>query len=132
MNNEQAQEHYDRFLRNSRLAEKIETQLEENADWACVTRFYAALHLITAYLGKKSNVHFRPDASGHGDRKRAMRSCPELREAPQRYQELKDLSESVRYDPGFVYAEAHHKSARTCLTKITNIIEPKLKRMLGH
>lgn len=59
-----------------------------------------------------------------------MEACPELRDAPQRYRMLKDLSESVRYDPGFIYNKQHHAAAKGHLMRITAIVEPKVKRLV--
>jgi hypothetical protein len=52
--------------------------------------------LINAYLIDKGNVRFDPSSSEHQERKNALARCPELRDAPDKYRKLKDLSESVR------------------------------------
>jgi hypothetical protein len=57
-----------------------------------------------------------------------MDRCPELRDAPNRYRQLKDISESVRYDAGFRYSNEHHKDVKSQLDRITAIVEPKLKK----
>jgi hypothetical protein len=56
--NEIAQEHYARFQHNVALAQRIIKTLPADSDWSCVAMFYAALHLITAYLAAKHNVSF--------------------------------------------------------------------------
>jgi hypothetical protein len=129
--NEIAQEHYSRFQHNVALAQRIIKTLPADSDWSCVVMFYAALHLITAYLAAKHNVSFDPTESGHPERKRAMEKCPELRDSPLRYRHLKDISEQVRYDPGFVFGKHHLEQARGHLSKITSVVEPKLKTILG-
>jgi hypothetical protein len=126
MNDEQAQQHFLKYRDNVDLADRMEVHLPADAGWTCVVRFYAALHLITAYLLEKKNVRFDPSASAHPDRKRAMERCPELREAPRRYRQLKDLSESVRYDPGFKFTQEHKESSKNSLRRIVAIVEPKI------
>jgi hypothetical protein len=128
---EQAKSHYDRFRHNFSLVGRVETSLPDDRGWSCVVMFYAALHLMSAYLILKHNVRFDPTAAAHPERKRAMDACPELRDSRKKYRELKDLSESVRYDPGFVYNDQHHADAKNHLERIFAIVEPKLKRMLG-
>ena len=131
MSKDEAQHYYDRFSQFARVALRIETTLPEDASWACVVRFYAALHLVSAYLSIKKRRSFDSSSAVHAERSKALRDCSELREAPARYRELKDLSESVRYDPGFTFTQKHHESAKNCLTKIVAIVEPKLKQLLG-
>jgi hypothetical protein len=130
--NEIAREHYNKFQHNIELAQRIQKSLPADSDWSCVVMFYAALHLITAYLAIKQNVSFDPSKSGHPDRKKAMERCPELRDSPLRYRNLKDISEQVRYDPGFVFGKHHLELARGHLSKIASIVEPKLKKLLAR
>src|SRR5579883_2580186 len=104
-----AQACYEKFRYNVALATRLEEKLPDDRAWSCVIRFYAALHLINAYLIEKSQLQFDPASTEHKERKKAMDDCPELREAPKRYRQLKDLSESVRYDAGFTYTDQHHK-----------------------
>jgi hypothetical protein len=129
--NDLAQLHYDRYLHNVALAQRLETALPEDIDWVCVVLFYAAVHLLTAYLVLKQNVSFDPAAGSHPQRKKALDACPELKSAPRKFRELKDLSESVRYDPGFVFDAEHLTDAKAHLAKCVAIVEPKLKRLLG-
>lgn len=125
-----AQSHHDRYKHNVALAERVEAALPEDRDWSCVVRFYAAVHLVTAYLVVKSNVIFDPDATSHADRKKLMEACPEIHnKMKHEYRRLKDLSESVRYDAGFAYGDAHHSDAKACLQKIVSVVEPKFKKI---
>lgn len=128
---ESARTYYERFLHNASFAERIEVSLPEDQNWSCVVRFYAVLHLMSAYLVLKSNVSFDPTSASHHQRKADMSKCPELRTAPQRYRDLKDLSESVRYDPGFIYKNEHHADAKKHMATIISIVEPKVKKLLG-
>jgi hypothetical protein len=57
-----------------------------------------------------------------------MERCPELRDAPKHYRQLKDISESIRYDAGFRFTEEHARAVKVHLSRISAIIEPKLKK----
>ena len=96
-------------------------------EWSSVLRFYAALHLINAFLIDKGNVQFRPESGAHEGRKQAMKRCPELRDVPDCFRELKDISEKVRYDAGFKYTPSHHTFSKQLFLRIIAIVEPKLK-----
>lgn len=119
---------YHRFQENLALAARIEEKLPDDIAWSCVVRFYAALHLMNAYLVDKTHVRLDPVSTEHTERKKAMDRCPELRDAPKRYRQLKDLSEAVRYDAGFKYTSEHHKDVKANLDKLIAIVEPKLKK----
>src|ERR1700681_4890545 len=105
MMSEKAKQHCERYAYNLALAADIESSLPHALAWACVLRFYAALHLINAYLIDKGNIRFDPDSTEHKERKQAMARCPELRDAPEKYRRLKDLSEDVRYKVNYVFTE---------------------------
>jgi hypothetical protein len=62
------------------------------------------------------------------ERAHAMAKCPELRDAPAIYRRLKGLSESVRYDVDYEYANDDRIEAVAWLAKIAAIVEPKLKK----
>jgi hypothetical protein len=128
MMSEKAQKYFDRYSYNLALAAEIENLLPRAGDWICVLRFYAALHLINAYLVDKVNIRFDPESTEHKERKRAMAQCPELRDAPEKYRRLKDLSEDVRYKVNFKFADQDGDLAMSLLTKIVAIVEPKLKK----
>jgi hypothetical protein len=123
-----AQECFDKYLTNAKFAQSLEAQFANDLAWSCVVRFYAALHLVNAYLIDKRNVKLDTATAAHLERKRAMDACPELRDAPRKYRELKDLSERVRYDATYVYTPEHHQKSKSLLGKIVAIVEPKLKR----
>jgi hypothetical protein len=127
----EAQQHYDRYSHNVALARRIEASVPGDLDWACVVMFYAAVHLMTAYLVMKSNVVLDPSAAVHPERKKAMDRCPELKDSRDKYRQLKDLSESVRYDPGFVFGPQHLTQAKAHLARISGIVEPKVRKRLG-
>jgi hypothetical protein len=124
-----AKAYYDRFIHNAALAQRIEAALPSDTNWVSVVMFYAAVHLMNAHLATKSNIFFDPQS--HRDRDQAMRACPELRDSPSEQRKLKDLSEQVRYDPGFVFQPTHLVRAKRSLGRITSIVEPKVKGFLG-
>ncbi len=119
---------YGRYQTNVALAKRLEERLPEHRDWSSVARFYAAVHLMNAYLIDKSQVRFDPSSAEHTERRRAMDRCPELRDAPKRYRQLKDISESVRYDAGFRYTDENDKDVKSYLDRIVAIVEPKLRQ----
>jgi hypothetical protein len=123
-----ARDCFQKNLANVVFARKLEEQFPDDAAWSCVIRFYAALHLLNAYLIDKRNARFDPDDAAHVERRRAMECCPELRDAPKKYRELKDLSERVRYDASYSYTPERHRMSKKFLEKIIAIVEPKLKK----
>jgi hypothetical protein len=128
MMSEPARRCFERFNENLALAVEMQERLDDDRGWCCIVRFYATLHLINAYLIDKPSVRFTPSSSDHTKRRAALDRCPELREAPDRYRRLKDLSESIRYDAGFAYTESLRDFSIAWLDKIVAIVEPKLKK----
>jgi len=127
--NEIAKPYYERFLHLAALAQRIRDSLAQDEDWASVVLFYSTVHLMNSYLVAK--ISYQPSLAVHHDRFVAMRKCPELRESPEEHRKLKDLSESVRYDPGFIFGTHHLASADKQFDKIRRIVEPKVKKLLG-
>ena len=128
MMSDSAKKHYARYLENVSLAADVEQHMPSDRGWNCVVRFYAALHLMNAYLIDKSSVRLKADATEHKERRAALARCPELRDAPDKYRRLKDLGELVRYNVEFVFAESHREDAIVWLAKIVAIVDPKLKK----
>ena len=128
MMSERAQACFAKYRENLTLAQRMEEQLPDNKGWNCVVRFYAAVHLVNAYIIDKSHIRFDPALAEHTERKRAMDHCPELRDAPKRYRQLKDISEAVRYDAGFKYTHENDRDAKALFEKVVAIVEPKLKK----
>lgn len=90
--------------------------------------FYAALHLVDAYLTTK----FLPQETvTHVDRQRALRRYPECRRFTEAYRRLQDLSEQVRYDPLLTYANADHGDAQRCYGRVVAVVEPWVRSLLG-
>ena len=82
--------------------------------WTVVVRFYAALHCTTAYLRTKYPSF---DPKRHEERAQLIRATAELSVGKNRrfhaaYQRLKDMSEQVRYDPGFHAGSSELSNAR--------------------
>ena len=57
-----------------------------------------------------------------------MSRCPELRDAPEKYRHLKDLSQSVRYNADFEYSDEDRDDSIAWFEKVVAIVEPKLKK----
>ncbi|HEU4409476.1 MAG TPA: hypothetical protein VFS43_29735 [Polyangiaceae bacterium] len=89
-----------------------------------VAIFYAALHLVSAYLATKGEAF---QAQDHGARRRAMKRSPELRQAEGAYKLLQELSEAVRYDPNFDAGATDHQMALAQLAKVEAVVAPKLR-----
>jgi hypothetical protein len=123
-----AAQYYERFKAADALAAEMEEQFPNHRGWNCVVRFYAALHLMNPYLVDKQNLRFDPESTEHKARTSSMNQCPELRDAPQKYRNLKNLSEAVRYDVRYAYADEDREKSIAWLEKIVAIVEPKLKK----
>ena len=128
MMSEQARHCYRKFERIAAIAVALEEHLPENDGWSVVVRFYAALHLMNAYLLDKKNETLNLKSTAHDLRKKAMEACPELRDAPKKYRDLKDLSENIRYNPEFAFAPHHREESISILAKIVAIVDPKIKK----
>ncbi len=57
---DQAATYHALFMTNVALAAEMEGQFPAHRGWSCVVRFYAALHLMNAYLIDKQNLRFDP------------------------------------------------------------------------
>ena len=119
---------YQRYLKFTGLAAFIEAEVPAEEGWGVVLRFYAVLHLMNAFLVDKANIRLDLSATAHEARKAAMARYPELRDAPKKYRDMKDLSENVRYDPYFEIADSHRDESRRLLEKIVSIVDPKIKK----
>jgi uncharacterized protein (UPF0332 family) len=94
--------------------------------WSIVFRFYAAIHLMQAYLLAKGDARF--DASSHMERLMAIKKCTELgRRFEEQYKDLKARSESVRYDPDYAPRAEDYKSSENCLSVIESFLIKKLR-----
>ena len=119
---------YGKYEKNSVLALALEDQFPDNEGWSVVVRCYAALQLMNAYLLDKANVKLKLDAADHELRRKAMAQCPELRDAPRKYRDLKELSENIRYNPEFELTTIHRQESKVLFAKIIAIVDAKIKK----
>jgi hypothetical protein len=95
MMSDNASKHIDLYKANDALAAEMERQFPNHRGWSCVVRFYAALHLMNAYLVDKHSLRFDPESTEHKARTHAMAHCPELRDAPPKVPESEE-SQRIR------------------------------------
>jgi hypothetical protein len=119
--------YYQRFLRLETLADRSAKILEADGDWEIVFRFYACVHLVEGYMRTKIDRFW---SDKHENRTRALKESPELKDARVAYRDLQDLSEDVRYDPGFVAEETHYGNAKAWAAKVSSIVRSKLETRL--
>ncbi|HEX3146791.1 MAG TPA: hypothetical protein VHR66_01740 [Gemmataceae bacterium] len=123
---------YDRYSHNVGLAQRIERSLPDDLSWVSVALFYAAVHLLNAYLLSKSSISgFSPTSAVDTSRQKLIEDhCPELKAHSRRYRQLNDLSESVRYDPGLVFSPKHLSGAKADFASYESFLLPKVKKRL--
>ena len=104
--------------------------LEQAGDaWEIVLLlFYSSLHCVQAYLYTKA-VRFH--AEDHVAIAKAIGASPELRNIAPAYKRLRELSQSVRYDPGFVVTDVHRQDARKDAWNVDNLVRPKVLTWLA-
>jgi hypothetical protein len=123
--------HLERSRYHRGLADEFAPAHPRFPDWEIVIRFYAAVHLLQAYLLTK-NARFHVET--HADRFRAIDASPELvknRNFRRAYSLLRDLSERVRYDAGFVTAPLHIDAARVHLELVERVLVPKIEAFIA-
>ena len=84
-------EHLAQAAHNELVAEALVAA--SHYDWAVTALFYAALHLIQAWLSQSQNP-----PGNHAARERVMSNSAELRGVLDSYNALRARSESARYD----------------------------------
>ena len=84
-----------------------------------------------AQFERKKNVNFDPKTAVHVNRQQAIDQCPELKFAGRKFRKLKDLSEWIRYDPGFAFTPQHLADARNDLSNFESLLVGKVKKSLG-
>ena len=122
-----SRDHIERAEVNRNLADIFEADIEHHHGWSIVVRFYAALHLVDAYLSAKDK-----DVQNHTDRHRAIRDFPELSQGRgigfrSTYKWLQDHSEQVRYDPGFQVLPEAVTTSKEKLERVFKFLLPKLQ-----
>jgi uncharacterized membrane-anchored protein YjiN (DUF445 family) len=101
----------------------------QSGDWVVVLRFYVALHILQSYLITKD---IRFEAKRHGDRLKAIRNSPELRRNfEDAYRRLQDVSEQVRYDPGYNARALDLKQSASDLQTVHTFLDNKIARYVA-
>jgi hypothetical protein len=115
--------HLERSRRDESVGAKV---LAISGDWAIVARFYAAMHVLEAYLLTKNGRFF---AKRHDERWRAVKASPELRENFRAaYAQLHDVSEQVRYDPGFTATGDNINQSEVNLRLVHSVLDSKIEK----
>lgn len=119
------QAHVDQWHTCRQIEANSLVQSEPIKSWAIVHRFYAAVHLIQAYLLTK-NVRFRAD--NHIERGKAIRESTELKKNfRDAYRTLKDTSEDVRYTAGYKPSSEDYVNTASALSTVESVLTSKLK-----
>lgn len=87
------EQHLNRAAHNRRFVESARTLPGDYRGWQVTAVFYAAVHLLQAYLAAKTR--FYPQT--HQERDQLVISLPALRPIHDHYSELKRVSVSSRY-----------------------------------
>ena len=123
--------HHDRYQYLRRLYDAYPASLPAFRDWEIVVCFYSALHLVQAYFCTKD---LRFQAARHDQRWTAIKQSPELsksRPFVQAYKMLQDVSEQVRYEPGFSVSSGHLQLATANLETVERMLRAKVNRALA-
>jgi hypothetical protein len=88
-----AREHLAKAQWNEQLSSALKQLPEQYLEWQIITVFYAAVHLVQAYLRDKTKMY----PQTHEERDRLISSLETLRAIYPNYQELKHLSVTARY-----------------------------------
>lgn len=120
------QQHLERFRHMAASARRQSESSPDDREWACVALFYAALHLLDAYLIAK-----QPGANldTHSARNRAIAVNSELRRFGNAYRMLQNISEEIRYIPTHSTSPEEWNTAQSSFAKIVAVIEPLLLRI---
>ena len=84
-------QHLEQFERNLAVSSRLEAS--DDFDWAVTTLFYAALHLMQAYM-----IQHDLKADSHRRREQLMLAHSGLRIVVDQYRALRSLSEHARYE----------------------------------
>ena len=86
-------EHLTKAQRNEQLSNELNQLPERYREWQIITSFYAAVHLVQAYLRDKTTMY----PQTHEERDRLISSEKGLSPIYPNYQELEHLSVTARY-----------------------------------
>ncbi|MGD0836909.1 MAG: hypothetical protein ABSB49_09740 [Polyangia bacterium] len=125
-------DHLNRAKQHEASAQSLAHLLPEEG-WRIVVNFYAALHIVDAYLVSK-NPALKP--KNHEDRACKMNQFPELRESrgvrfKQAYSRLRNLGWQVRYEPGYLSNRGDLDSSDADLATVRGYLRPKVERSLA-
>ena len=121
--------YYARWKHNRGLARVCRTRFIDGQEWAIVLSFYAAVHIIEGYMRTKDERFWSED---HVRRVKSLRQSPEARQVAALYRDLTDLSESVRYQPGFQPKDQDFDHARDWLHRIESMLKGPFSRAVGE
>lgn len=113
--------------RNMRFRSEIESVGNGYPEWEVTAAFYAAVHLVQAYL--LTFTHDRP--RDHTARKAAIGRASDLRSIQDDYEELYDLSRGARYDCSIVRSDDVAKALKL-LANIKGHIDSLIARRSGQ
>ncbi len=120
-------DHVSVWKKNAGRAESWKTRFPDDPDWTLVFQFYAGVHLTDAYLATKPE-RFR-QYSDHAGRENAIRRATELKtQFRSAYNQLKALSENVRYQPTYVVRKEDLEAGTKALQTVESFLRGKLKK----
>lgn len=88
-----AQQHLDKAARNEHLSSELQNLSDGYAEWQIITVFYAAVHLVQAYLRAKTTEY----PQTHAERDQLIVTMKALNPIYKPYQELKHMAVTARY-----------------------------------
>lgn len=87
------QQHRAKAQKNRQLSSDLEAKLADYREWQVTTVFYAAVHLVQAYLRAKTSAY----PQTHQERDELINRLPDLKPLYVPYNELKRVSVKSRY-----------------------------------
>ena len=118
-------EHLDVAARFFSLAEASDSAVGDARAWTIVFEFYAAVHLVRAYIRKKN-----PSAAiaSHDDVRNFFVDMPELNKVKRSYDFLKQSSQTVRYYGQFEWDADEYAITRNALKQVRAWSMPLCKK----
>ncbi len=118
---DEVQRHLRRWGEHRASAERLFALDPPELAWGLVATSYASLHLVQAYLQTKGE---RFQADNPGARWRALRAAPELRALWNPYNQLRAMSEEVRYAQLFEATPDDRDTALGALQRVESVLRP--------
>lgn len=107
-------QHLKKAERNETFAESLDLSIPPNAEWAITALFYAAVHLVEAYMAKVLSAH----SADHKQRKQFMSCDRTMKNCFPEYRHLETLSRTCRYDAQPMNARDYTSNARPVFQKL--------------